>query len=156
MPIRTFGKATSATRMAPIGGCLPLRPASISSSKQLKGNDNRPHAILPDMAKKESDFDKLARLIKEEGEDIRAEIRNEISGLNKKVDGLEKNVDAGFARVDRELSDIHSELRTLRHDLDDLRREVENISGYRKEIDHALERIAVIEKHLGIGKKVVA
>ncbi|UVO30311.1 hypothetical protein [Bradyrhizobium arachidis] len=101
------------------------------------------------MTKKESDFDKLARLIKEEGEDIRAEIRNEIGGLEKKVD-------AGFARIDRELCEILSELRTLRHDLDDLRREVENISGYRKEIDHALERIAAIEKHLGIGKKLVA
>ncbi|MFH0303156.1 hypothetical protein AAFX91_39645 [Bradyrhizobium sp. 31Argb] len=100
------------------------------------------------MAKKESDFDKLARLIKEEGEDIRTEIRNEIGRLEKKVD-------AGFTRIDRELSEIHSELRTLRHDLDDLRREVENISGYRKGIDHALERIAAIEKHLGIGKKVV-
>jgi hypothetical protein len=27
---------------------------------------------------------------------------------------------------------------------------------YRKEIDHALERIAAIEKHLGIDKKIAA
>lgn len=101
------------------------------------------------MAKKESDFDRLARLIKEEGEDIRAEIRNEIGGLQKKVD-------AGFARIDHELREIHSELTAIRRDLDDLRREVENISGYRREIDHALERIAQIEKHLGLDKKKIA
>jgi len=34
---------------------------------------------------------------------------------------------------------------------------VENVSGFRKEIDHALERIASIEKHLvGTDKKVAA
>jgi len=38
----------------------------------------------------------------------------------------------------------------------ELREEVENISGFRKEIDHALERISAIEKHLGIDKKIRA
>jgi hypothetical protein len=33
---------------------------------------------------------------------------------------------------------------------------VENILGYRKEIDHALERIAAIEKHLGLDRKISA
>ena len=33
---------------------------------------------------------------------------------------------------------------------------VENVVGYRKEIDYALERIAAIEKHLGIEKKIAA
>jgi hypothetical protein len=30
------------------------------------------------------------------------------------------------------------------------------VSGFRKEIDHALERVAAIEKHLGIDKKIAA
>jgi len=34
--------------------------------------------------------------------------------------------------------------------------EVENIAEYRKEIDHALDRIAAIEKHPGINKKIAA
>jgi len=38
----------------------------------------------------------------------------------------------------------------------ELREEVENISGFRKEIDHGLERISAIEKHLGIDKKIRA
>jgi hypothetical protein len=33
---------------------------------------------------------------------------------------------------------------------------VSNVTGYRKEIDHALERIAAIEKHLGLDKKIAA
>jgi hypothetical protein len=37
---------------------------------------------------------------------------------------------------------------SIRRDLDDLRERVANVSGFRKEIDHALERIAAIEKHL--------
>jgi hypothetical protein len=44
----------------------------------------------------------------------------------------------------------------LRRHLDDLIEKVENVSGFRKEIDHALERIAGIEKHLGIDKKIAA
>lgn len=39
-----------------------------------------------------------------------------------------------------------------RRDLDDLYERVKNITGYRKEIDHAFERIAAIEKHLGLKK----
>jgi hypothetical protein len=31
-----------------------------------------------------------------------------------------------------------------------------SLSPFRKEIDHALERIAAIEKHLGIEKKIAA
>jgi hypothetical protein len=45
---------------------------------------------------------------------------------------------------------------SIRRDLDDLRERVANVSGFRKEIDHALERIAAIEKHLGIDKKMAA
>ena len=37
--------------------------------------------------------------------------------------------------------------------LDDIPRLFENIIGYRKEIDHALERIAAIEKDLGLKPK---
>ncbi len=47
MPIRTSGRATNATRMAPIGGCLHSHPASISSGERLRDHDNRPRAILP-------------------------------------------------------------------------------------------------------------
>jgi septation ring formation regulator EzrA len=58
--------------------------------------------------------------------------------------------------VEARLASIESELRSIRRDLDDLREHVENVTGFQKEIDHALERIAAIEKHLGIDKKIAA
>ena len=48
--------------------------------------------------KKEDKFDKLARLIKQESEDIRTELKTELGG---KIDKLEKKVEEGFARMDR-------------------------------------------------------
>ena len=55
-----------------------------------------------------------------------------------------------------ELKPIRSELKSIRDELDDLTEKLENVSGFRKEIDHALERIAAIERHLGITKKIAA
>lgn len=47
-------------------------------------------------------------------------------------------------------SNLEKEVRSIRRDLETLKDKVGNIEGYRKEIDHGLERIARIEKHLGI------
>jgi predicted nucleic acid-binding Zn-ribbon protein len=55
-----------------------------------------------------------------------------------------------------ELKPIRSDLKSIRDELDDLTEKLENVSGFRKEIDHALGRIAAIEKHLGINKKIAA
>ncbi len=60
------------------------------------------------------------------------------------------------AIVREELAPIRSELKSISNDLDDLMEKFENVSGDRKEIDHALERLAAIEKHLGLDKKIVA
>jgi septation ring formation regulator EzrA len=65
-------------------------------------------------------------------------------------------VENRLEKVETRLTSIESELRAIRRDLDDLREKVENVVGFRKEIDHALERIAAIEKHLGIDKKITA
>jgi chromosome segregation ATPase len=45
---------------------------------------------------------------------------------------------------------LRTEIAEIRRDLDDLREKVENVSGFRHEIDHALERIGKIEKHIGL------
>jgi hypothetical protein len=58
------------------------------------------HGILTCMPKKkESEFDKLARLIKEEGEDI----RGEMGAMEKR---LEHKMDEGFLAVNRRLDQI--------------------------------------------------
>jgi hypothetical protein len=64
--------------------------------------------------------------------------------------------DARFDKIDAELQSMRTELKGLRLDLDSLAEKVGNMLGYRKEIDHALERIAAIEKHLGIDTKIPA
>ena len=48
---------------------------------------------------------------------------------------------------------VHQELRDIKTDLLSLREKVRDNSGFTKEIDHALQRIATIEKHLGIKPK---
>jgi len=52
--------------------------------------------------------------------------------------------------------EMRAELSSIRRDLNELTEKVDNITGYRKEIDHALERIAAIEKRLGINKRIAA
>jgi predicted nucleic acid-binding Zn-ribbon protein len=64
--------------------------------------------------------------------------------------------DAFREEVRAEFSSIRSELKSLRTELDALKQKIENLSGFSKEIDHAFERIAAIEKHLGIEHKLAA
>jgi chromosome segregation ATPase len=65
-------------------------------------------------------------------------------------------IDTQLEKIEVRLTSIESELGAIRRDLDDLAERFENVSGYRKEIDHALERIAAIEKHLGMEKRIAA
>ena len=58
--------------------------------------------------------------------------------------------------VREETKDIRAELTSLRRDVEALSAKVDNISGLPKEIDHAFERIAAIERHLGIERKIAA
>jgi polyhydroxyalkanoate synthesis regulator phasin len=69
---------------------------------------------------------------------VKFELKSDIAALAEQVDGIE------------------NELKQIRRDLYDLMDKVENIAGYRKEIDHALERIAAIEKHLGLKRQTTA
>lgn len=101
------------------------------------------------MAKrKETEFEKLARLIKEEGEDIRTELGGKIGELGVQLGSLDKKMDTGFARVDQELGAIRAELKSIRADLNALQDAVGEHDKYTKEIDHILQRVAAIEKHL--------
>ena len=72
------------------------------------------------------------------------------------VADLKNELKGDIARVSEQVTSIERELKAIRRDLDDLTEKFENVSGFRKEIDHALERIAKIEKHLGLDKKIAA
>ena len=76
---------------------------------------------------------------------------------------LTQTVERGFsaaaedmAALSTQVASIENELQAIRRELDDLANTVDNIAGFRKEIDHALARIAAIEKHLGITRKIAA
>ena len=106
----------------------------------------------------------------------KATLDSVLSTVKRGFADLEGKMDRGFAAVADDIADIKSkmatkddianlggqltsiqrELKSIRRDLDDLREKVENVSGFQKEIDHALERIAAIEKHLGLDKKIAA
>jgi len=51
---------------------------------------------------------------------------------------------------------IRDELRDIKRRLTDLEKLAENQKGLTKEIDHALARIAAIEKHLGLNNRISA
>lgn len=65
-------------------------------------------------------------------------------------------LDIRMDKIETQLTSIVKELSAIRRDIDELQEQLDNVSGFRKEIDHALERIAAIEKHLGINKKIAA
>lgn len=81
--------------------------------------------------------------------------KEDIARLDSRVEKLDERVvklDQRVAKLDDRVANIERELISIRRDIDELAAKVENVIGYRKEIDHALERIAAIEKHLGIGR----
>jgi chromosome segregation ATPase len=104
---------------------------------------------------KPTTFDSLAKLIKSTS----ASADKKFSALAEDIADIKSmmatKVDV-HAIVREELAPIRAELKSIRGDLNDLTETFENVSGYRKEIDHALDRIAAIEKHLGLDKKIVA
>ena len=51
---------------------------------------------------------------------------------------------------------LRAEVADVRRDVEELKSRADNSAGFSKEIDHALARIAAIEKHLGIEGKIAA
>lgn len=56
-----------------------------------------------------------------------------------------------FDGVDKQFADVRLDIRSIRTDLDALIEKVNGITGYSKEIDGIMERLKIVEKHLGIG-----
>jgi chromosome segregation ATPase len=94
--------------------------------------------ILSTMERGFASSDRKFTALAEDIADIKAELKGDITALGGQLTGIE------------------GVLKEIRRDLDDLQDKFENVSGFRKEIDHALKRIAAIEKHLGINKKIAA
>jgi predicted nucleic acid-binding Zn-ribbon protein len=63
---------------------------------------------------------------------------------------------ADVGALGEQLTSIESELKSINRRLDLLEEEVGGLKGFAKEIDELRARIAHIEKHLGIDKKIAA
>ncbi len=104
-------------------------------------------------------FDRLETLI-EKGfsalaQDI-ADTKSELMETKAEVASIKSDL-AEFRTDTREATaDIRSELKDIRNRLDALESAVHNTSGYAKEIDHLMERVRAIEKHLGLHQKIAA
>ena len=66
---------------------------------------------------------------------------------------LRRDVVADITRLDTKIDRLEI---SITRELDGIKQQLANVIGFGKEIDHALERIAAIEKHLGINQKIAA
>jgi hypothetical protein len=62
-------------------------------------------------------------------------------------------VDFRHTKLGISIASIERKLTSIKRDLERRQDDVRNVTGYRKEIDHAFKRIAAIEKHLGLKPK---
>ncbi len=81
--------------------------------------------------------------------DVRAELKGDLAGLRTEFEEFREETRENFAS-------LRAEIRDIRHRLDALEEAARNSTGLTKEIDHLMERIRAIEKHLGIQQKIAA
>ena len=88
-----------------------------------------------------------------------AELRCEMA-TKRELTELRAAMLEGFSALRAEMregfADVRSEIKSIRERLDTLESAVQNISGYAKEIDHLIERVSAIEKHLGLRANIAA
>ena len=89
----------------------------------------------------ETDFDRLSRIM-----------LDEFRRVHERFDAM----DARFDAVDSKTVNITSELAAIHRRLDAFDKALGNVSGFAKEIDHVLKRVAEIEKHLGLTANILA
>ena len=82
---------------------------------------------------------------KEEVADIKTEMMEQF-----------EHVDKQFHALDGRLRDIANEIVVIHRRVERLEELGASNAGFAKEIDHLLTRVAEIEKHLGIDKKIAA
>jgi hypothetical protein len=89
--------------------------------------------------------------------------KDEIAGVKGEIRDPKAEMLDEFEDVDTRFSANHDQLRDISSEIAVIHRRVERLAelgasnaGFAREIDHALERIAAIEKHLGLDKKIAA
>ena len=86
-------------------------------------------------------FEKLAQLIKVTAEETKEELSEELGG---RIDVLATEV-AGIKATMATRNDVREIVEAA---LEPIHDKIENVTGYRKEIDHVIERIAAVEQRI--------
>jgi hypothetical protein len=90
-------------------------------------------------------------------------LADDIARIDTRIDDLKTEMIDQFEHVDKQVRATHDRLRDIATEITVIHRRVERLeelgasnAGFAKEIDHLLTRVAEIEKHLGIDKKIAA
>jgi uncharacterized coiled-coil DUF342 family protein len=106
------------------------------------------------MGKKETTLNELGEILAYVVEHMAT--KDELAATNKELKSFRQEFNDFRDETRQNFREIHAELADIRRNVEELKSRADNSSGYSKEIDHALARIAAIEKHLGIEKKIAA
>jgi hypothetical protein len=82
--------------------------------------------------------------------------KEEVADIKTEMMELFEHVDKQFHALDGRLRDMANEIAVIHRRVERLEELGASNAGFAKEIDHLLARVAEIEKHLGIGKKIAA
>ena len=82
--------------------------------------------------------------------------KDDIDRLDGRIDSLRDEMHEGFVSTRADIREIRDEVREIHARLDAIEAELKNYRGFAKEIDHILQRVAAIEKHLGLEQKIAA
>jgi predicted nucleic acid-binding Zn-ribbon protein len=89
--------------------------------------------------------------------------KEDVARLDARIDDLKEEMIDQFEHVEKQFHATHNHLRDISSEIGLIHRRVERLeelgasnAGFAKEIDHLLTRVAEIEKHLGIDKKIAA
>jgi predicted nuclease with TOPRIM domain len=93
---------------------------------------------------------------KENLEAVRSELKGDIADLRTEMIDQFEHVDKQFVATHDRLREISAEIAVIHRRVERLEDLGASNAGFAKEIDHLLARVAEIEKHLGIDKKIAA
>jgi hypothetical protein len=90
-------------------------------------------------------------------------LADDIARIDTRIDDLKTEMIDQFEHADKQVRATHDRLSDIVAEIAVIHRRVERLeelgasnAGFAKEIDHLLARVAEIEKHLGIDKKISA
>jgi hypothetical protein len=111
------------------------------------------------MAAKETTLTEIGKMLTHVVEHMAT--KEDVARLDTRIDDLREEMIDQFEHADKQMRATHDRLRDIGAEITVIHRRVERLeeqgasnAGFAKEIDHLLARVAEIERHLGIDKKI--